>query len=490
MNTQLLLLLPVLLPIIGGIAVGVLKIEERKKRNTFVSLIVLVNLIVTALALYLNHGKSLVLLKMPMGITFLFKIDIVGVVFALLVSILWLLTTFYAFGYMSHEENETRFFTYFTMALGVVLGISFAGNPFTLYLFYEILTLVTYPLVTHSQTEEALKAGKKYILYSFLGAALAFTSISILQVISVNSEYVLNGVLSPSDIDNFRVVLEVFYLIGFLGFGVKAAIFPFHGWLSAAYIAPTPVTALLHAVAVVKSGIFAIIRLTYYGYGTVLLKGSVVQTICMIFIVVTIIYGSSMALRTTHLKKRLAYSTISQLSYILMAVMMLSKVGLVTAIVQMVLHAIIKITLFLCTGNIMFTTGKNYVQEMVLIGKSMTKTMICFTIAALALTGIPPTVGVFSKWILGSAAFGSNEPILGALGIGAIMISTLLTALYLLPFSFKAFFGVPTTKEVLEKKEAPGTMIYPVILLATTIMVLGVLPNLIFKMVDFLNQVL
>lgn len=486
---QFLLLFPIIVPIIAGILVRVFNMEDRRKRQRFVGAAVILSAVITIAVLLMLQGQSFRFFSVAPGFSFELAVDSMSVVFGLLVSILWVFTTFYAFGYMSHEGNEVRFFTFFTMAMGVSVGLALAANPITLYLFYELLTFITFPLVVHAGTEEAIRAGRKYLAYSIFGATLSLVSIVFLTAFSagVTGElpFALGGVLNAALVQNNEGLLQAMYFVGFLGFGVKSAVFPLHGWLPSAYVAPTPVTALLHAVAVVKAGVFGILRLTYYAYGTELIKDSWVQIVCLALIFITILYGSSSALRTRHLKKRLAYSTISQLSYILFCAMMLSDIGLQAALVYMVFHAIIKITLFFCCGSVMFTTGVTDVREMSGYGKIMPVTFVCFAISALALTGVPPTAGFFGKFMIASAAFGSGQKAMGAIGAVVVMISAMLTALYLLPLSLKAFFPAKG-REVADttRKEAPAVMTRPVALLTVLVIVFGLFPGLIYGFIS------
>lgn len=489
---QLLLLLPIIVPIIAGILVWVLKLEDRRKRQLFVGAAVIISMVLTAYVLLTLQGGRLVLFQIAPGFSIELAVDSLSVVFGLMVAILWVFTTFYAFGYMSHEGSEVRFFTFFTMAMGVSMGLALSGNAITMYLFYELLTFITFPLVTHSGTPEAIAAGRKYLVYSIGGATLGLVSIVFLTAFSAGGlsgalPFTMGGILSAELVANSTGLLQAMYFVGFLGFGVKSAIFPMHGWLSSAYVAPTPVTALLHAVAVVKAGIFAIIRLTYYSYGADFLRNSWVQIVCMAMILFTILFGSTMALRTRHLKKRLAYSTISQLSYILFCVMLLSDVGLQSGLIYMVFHAIIKITLFFCCGSVMFSADITDVHDMNGLAKVMPYTFACFSIASLALAGVPPTAGFIGKFHLATAAFTSNQPVLGAIGVGVVMISVLLTALYLIPVALKSFFP-PKGRELVNatRKESPAVMVAPFVVLTVVILVFGLFPGLI---TNFISQI-
>lgn len=480
MNNQLLLLLPVVLPVVLGVLLRAFKLEDRKKRQIFVAAAVILNCIITVALLLLQHGSELRFAQISEILMFALKIDKVSVVFASLVSILWVLTTFYAFGYMVHEGNELKFFSWFLISLGVAVGLAFAGNAITLYLFYELLTIVTFPMIIHSGTPEAVAAGKKYLIYSFIGASLAFISIAVLMSNSAMANFTLGGTIIGANAAANSTMLQIAYILGFLGFGVKAAVVPMHGWLPGAYVAPAPVTALLHAVAVVKAGVFAILRLTYFGYGADFLKGTWVQYVVLAMALATILYGSTKAFLTRHLKKRLAYSTVSQLSYILLAILLMTPEGMHAGLIYMLFHALIKITLFFCCGSIMFKLDLTDVHSMDGIGRPLRLTMICYMIASIALVGIPPTVGVVGKWHLVSAAFGSGGMLIGTVATSVIIISTLLTAFYLLPLAFKAFLpGRDFTLYSKAVDDAPNSMTVPIIIITIAIVVLGLFPNVV-----------
>lgn len=482
---NLALLIPIILPVICGILVRVFNLEDRAKRQLFVGISVAASMLITVVILLTGQGTSLELIKLGPNVSFSLAVDTMSVVFGCLVSVLWVFTTFYAFGYMSHEGKEVRFFTFFTIAMGVTMGLALSATPVTMYLFYELLTFITYPLVTHSETPEAMKAGRKYLMYSIGGASLAFISIAVATFSANTPGFALGGMLGDASPGMLFA-----YMAGFLGFGVKAAVFPLHGWLPSAHVAPTPVTALLHAVAVVKAGIFGILRTTYYVYGATFVQGSWAQYLGFGLACITVLYGSTMALRTTHLKKRLAYSTVSQLSYILVAGMMCSAEGLRTALIYMVFHAVIKITLFFGCGSVMFVQDETDVRKMSGVGKLMPMTMLCFMVASLGLAGIPPTAGFIGKVHLALAAANSGNISLGSIGLVVLMISTLLTALYLLPLCAKAFF--PGSDAVLmqgEQADPMRTMSLPVLLLAILVVVLGIAPGIVSNFVSIIQIV-
>ena len=313
------LCLAVLLPIVVGLLTLLRPFRHRASRELVIEgTTVLTSLIVFA-CLTWRKADPTILVHLMEDMPIAFRIDGLSSVFTALVAFLWPLATLYGFEYMEHEGGENHFFALYTITYGVTLGISTAANIMTMYIFYEFLTLCTLPLVMHGTSRESIKAGHQYMLYSFFGAAIAFVGVMIIVAFGEGGAFVMGGVLNEAFAAEHPLLLRVGYLCAFLGFGVKAAIFPMHAWLPRASVAPTPVTALLHAVAVVKAGVFAIMRLTYYSFGAQLLRGTWAQQIALLLAVITIVYGSTMAVREHHFKRRLAYSTISNLSYIVLA---------------------------------------------------------------------------------------------------------------------------------------------------------------------------
>ena len=433
------IILVILIPIIAGALVPALSFKKRWHMEVFLESAVILNSILVWYLL-LHHSDSTFLLAHFTGdLSICFKVDGMGMVFAGLVSALWPFATLYAFEYMTKEEHEKIFFLFYTMTYGITLGIALSANLLTMYFFYELLTLVTVPLVMHTLTREAILASRKYLYYSLGGAAFAFIGLIMIIIYGTTTDFILGGVLDLTKIGGRTNVLLFVYVMAFLGFGVKAAVFPFNSWLPQAGVAPTPVTALLHAVAVVKSGAFAIIRLTYYSFGVDFLKGTWAQTTVMLVVMFTIVYGCSRAVKETHLKRRLAYSTISNLSYILFGVTIMTPLGLVGALTHLIFHAVIKICSFFCAGAIIHQTGKQYVHELDGMGYRMPCVFGIFTVSALALMGVPGLAGFISKWNLASAAAESGNPV-AYLGIACLLISALLTAIYMLTIVVRAFF--------------------------------------------------
>ena len=472
---QYLMIIVILIPIIGGVLIPLIPFKNRNIKCIYIESIVLFNMLLVFYMLYQGPTDIFEVIHFTGDLTIAFSVDKLTMVFAGLVSFLWPLATLYSFEYMKKEKHENPFFMFYSMTYGVTLGIALSGNLLTMYCFYELLTLVTVPLVLHTLTREAILASRKYLYYSLGGAAFAFLALIFIIMYGTTNNFVLGGVLDISMVSDNTNTLLLIYVMAFLGFGVKAALCPFNSWLPQASIAPTPVTALLHAVAVVKAGAFAIIRITYYSFGTDFLKETWAQNVVMIATIVTIIYGSSRALKETHLKRRLAYSTISNLSYILFGVTIMTPLGLVGALSHMLFHAFMKICSFLCAGSITYLTDKHYIHELDGLGKKMPIVFGCFTLSALALMGVPGLAGFISKWNLAYAAV-MSENVLAYFGIVALLISALLTAIYMLSIVMRAFFpGKDFDYEAVKQYHDPNLlMLIPLCVFVIAFIVFGI----------------
>lgn len=481
------IILVILLPLIAGILVPLLPFKKRSHWEIFLECAVILNSILVWYLLLHHTDSTFVLAHFTGDLSINFRVDGMSMVFAGLVSALWPFATLYAFEYMTKEEHEKIFFLFYTMTYGVTLGIAFAANLLTMYFFYELLTLVTVPLVMHTLTREAILASRKYLYYSLGGAAFAFLGLIMIIVYGTTNNFILGGVLDPAKIGDKTNILLLIYVIAFMGFGVKAAVCPFNSWLPQAGVAPTPVTALLHAVAVVKSGAFAIIRLTYYSFGTDFLKGTWAQTTVMIIVMFTIVYGCSRAVKETHLKRRLAYSTISNLSYILFGVVIMTPLGLVGALSHLIIHAIMKISSFFCAGAIIHQTERNYVHELDGMGYKMPCIFGIFTVSAFALMGVPGLAGFISKWNLATAAVESGN-VVAYFGIACLLISALLTAIYMLTIVVRAFFpGKDFDYSTLQDVKDPNwKMLVPLFVFTFFIILFGVYSQ---PLVDFFYDV-
>ncbi len=483
-----LLIFPVVFPIIAGGLVSLIGFKNRKARNIYVLMASIINsLLILTVILNSAGGLKLHLLNISKGLPVTLSLDGAGMIFAGLIALLWPIAVSYALEYMVHEGGENVFYTFYLMTYGVTCGIAFSDNLLTLYLFYEFLTLVTLPIVMHGMKEKNVAAGRKYVLYSIGGAAFAFVGMVVVLNYAGSTNFVYGGLFRYFIGSGEAQILRIIFVLTFFGFGVKAAIFPLHGWLPSASVAPTPVTALLHAVAVVNCGAFAIIRVIYYVYGTELLYGTWAQNLCLIMCIVTIIFGSSMALKEQHFKRRLAYSTISNLSYMLFGAALMTPEGLTGGLAHFVFHGIIKITLFFVAGIVLCKYERAYVDQLYGYGRKMKITFAAFTVAGLALMGVPPTIGFSSKWQLLTGAAKSGG-VLAGFGIAAILISAVLTALYIFSLIFRAYFpGAGFDHDSISEIKDPGPfMTVPLCLLSLIIVFLGIFSA---PLVDFISKV-
>ena len=446
---------------------------------TFAAGLVKFALVVSMLGVVLD-GKVIEysLFEVLPGLAIAFRVDAFGMLFALVASTLWLATSAYSIGYMRglDEHAQTRYFAFFAVALSATIGVAFSANLFTLYLFYEVLSLATYPLVTHHQDSEARVSGRKYLAY-ILGTSIALVLPAMLITYNLagSLDFSSAGLLAGVDSKGLLLVLLLMFVFGF----AKAGIMPFHGWLPAAMVAPTPVSALLHAVAVVKVGVFSIFRIITGVFGVDLLKVMHLNDIVLILASITVIVASLIALSQDGLKRRLAFSTIGQLSYIVMGAALLSPKGLTGGMLHIAMHAFGKITLFFCAGAIFVATGKKNISDMVGIGKRMPITMTAFFIGSLSVIGLPPTGGFLSKWYL----------LLGTLESGQIamlvvlLTSSLLNAAYFMPVFYRAFFCKPEESLFEDKvSEAPVWCVAPLVFSGLVTVALFFYPQPFFEL--------
>lgn len=418
------------------------------------------------------------------GVAIKFRVDALGMLFALVSSSLWIVTSAYSIGYMRglKEHSQTRYFCFFALALSATIGVAFSANLLTLYLFYEMLSFATYPLVTHHQDKEARSSGRKYLLY-IVGSSigLVLPAMIICYHLTGTLEFANQGFLAGSGSKPLLALLLVMLLFGF----AKAAIMPLHAWLPAAMVAPTPVSALLHAVAVVKVGAFSIVRVLTGVFGIELLSSLHFGPVICYVASFTIIVGSLIALSQDNLKRLLAFSTIAQLSYIVLGVGLLSPKGITGGVVHIAMHAFGKITLFFCAGAIAVTTGKKNISEMVGIGRRMPVTMAAFFIGSLSIIGMPPCGGFLSKWYLVLGSLEAHQmPILIVL-----LFSSLLNAAYFMPIVYKAFFCRPEEAMFENRvKEAPLFCLVPLVVTAVISMILLFYPQPFFRLAKMVAQ--
>ena len=427
-----------LLPLTGGILMAMLRFRRRALLRAFVALITLGTSALTAVLCVRPPEGTLSFLPFTEELTLALRVDGVGRALMALLAFLWPLAVLYAFEYMEHEERPKAFFAWYTLSYFAVLGVAMAANLFTLYFFFECVTLCTLPLVTHKRDAASVRAGRRYLVYSLTGAVMAFAGMILLTRHGAGLDF-LPGVGLRREAGLDENLMRGAFLAAFIGFSVKAAMFPLHAWLPAASVAPTPVTALLHAVAVVNAGAFACLRLTWYACGTDWLFGTWAQTAVLCLTLFTVLFGSAMAVREQHLKRRLAYSTVSNLSYILFGVALMTPAGMTGALTHLLAHGLTKIVLFYCAGAILIRTDREYVQDLRGMGRAMPATFAAFTLAGLSLIGTPPLAGFLGKWNLLTAAADSGIA-LGTAGIGVILISAVLTAIYIMSVVAYAFF--------------------------------------------------
>lgn len=409
--------------------------------------------------------------RMSEALTFSLRLDRLAGFFCLLTAACWLLTMVYALRYMTHEERQPRFYVFFFLTETMVLGTALAADFVTLYLFFEMTTLLSFPLVLHAQSDRAVLGASKYLYYSVAGAFLALFGIVVLASY-VPLRFVQGGSLtSPAD---GRVLAASFCVI--LGLGAKAGLFPLHNWLPSAHpVAPAPASALLSGI-ITKIGVIGILRLIYFVVGADALRGTWVQVSAIILALITVFVGSYMGTTENVLKKRLAYSSVSQLSYVLLGVLLMTPAGLLGALLQMLFHAAAKIGVFLCAGSAIFLTGTETLDGFPGLGRRLPATMVCFTLLSLSLVGIPPFGGFFSKWYLISAALADVPGALGFVIAGVLLFSALLTAGYLFPPVVRSFFpgrAFPGAARVAE----PLTMVLPFAVMAAVCLLLGLFPN-------------
>ncbi|MBE29696.1 MAG: cation:proton antiporter [Acidiferrobacteraceae bacterium] len=419
-----------------------------------------------------------VLLAVPVpGVPLALQVEPLGLLFALIAAVLWVATTVYAIGYMrGHgEKHQTRFFAFFAIAISATMGVALAQNLFTLFLFYELLTLSTYPLVTHAGTDEARRGGRVY-LGVLMGTSMGFLLLAVIWTwqLAGTTTFHPGGILVDK---GSPVVVGVLYALFAFGIG-KAALMPFHRWLPAAMVAPTPVSALLHAVAVVKAGVFAILKITVYVFGLDLLSVTGATTPILWVAVITIISASLVALYQDNLKRRLAYSTISQLSYVVLGAVLANAAGITGAAVHIATHAVGKITLFFCAGAILVAAHKTRVSELDGLGRQMPITMGAFLIASLSIAGLPPMAGLWGKWYLSMGALDAGYGVL----VGVLMLSTLLNIAYLLPIPLRAFFKVDRDAPA-GITEAPAACLIAIGVTTTLCLVLFFYPTSILQLI-------
>ncbi len=477
--------LALLVPLAGALLIAALgRWPNLRETATLATAAALFAIVASLLpAVLAGERPEAVLATMLPGLTLALRVEPLGMLFAAVASLLWIVNSVYSIGYMraNGEHKQTRFYVCFALSLAATMGIAFAGNLLTLFLFYEALTLATYPLVTHHGTEAAKRGGRTY-LGLLIGTSIAFLLLAILWTwqLAGTLEFRPGGILAGRAPDALIAVLLALYMFG-IG---KAALMPFHRWLPAAMVAPTPVSALLHAVAVVKAGVFSVVKVIVYVFG--------VDTLAAIDGVqwlpwvagFTIVAASVVALRSDNLKRRLAYSTVSQLSYVVLAAALLTPLSVLAAALHIAVHAFSKITLFFAAGAIYTAAHKTEVSQLAGIGRRMPLTMTAFAVGALSLIGVPPMAGFLSKWYMMGGAFEA-----GCWAAAAVLaISTLLNAAYFLPIVHAAFFRAETAAPAHEHGEAPWPMLLAMAASAAATIALAASPDTALALAGALTE--
>lgn len=432
-----------------------------------------------------GESVGITLLEIAPGIGLRLVADPLGVLFALVASGLWIVTTAYALGYMRghHEKKQTRFFASFALSLSATLGIAFSDNLITFLIFYELLTLATYPLVVHKESPEALRSGRMYLGYA-LTAGLLFLAAAVWVNVRVGDvSFVAGGFIPEGAFGEGE--LKLLFGLFMIGVGVKAGVMPLHSWLPAAMVAPTPVSALLHAVAVVKSGAFGVLRVTGFVFGPEMMREHGLDILLAGFAGATILLASLIALRQDNLKKRLAYSTVGHLSYIVMGAALASPAALTGSLMHLSAHAVMKITLFFCAGAIIVHSHKTEISQLDGLGRRMPWTFGAFAIGALGLAGIPPVYGFLSKWWLSMGSLDSGH----SLALGVFLLSGLFNAAYFFPIVIRAFFRPAAPDAHFPEGEATPWMVVPLCITAALALVFGIFPDFPLPFFEIAGQV-
>lgn len=495
-----LLLIPILLPSVTGIwllinsflehlkGVGTIgkakaaaSLEQSSGRGLRILHIMVITVLsvsaVMAVVLAWTGDRSLTLFMLVEDIPVMFRADRVSRLFVTVFSVIWLATGVYSLVYMGHEGEEKRYFGFYLLLYGVLVALDLSANLVTLYFFYELVTIVSFPLVLHGQTRESIMAALKYLFYSMCGAYAGLFGIFFLNRYSDTLTFGAGGVMGTLARGHESILLiAVFAML--VGFGAKAGMLPLHAWLPAAHpVAPSPASGVLSGI-IVKAGVLAVIRVVYYVAGPEFIRGTWVQYTWMTLTLITVFMGSMLAFREKVFKKRLAYSTVSQVSYILFGLSLLTPLGFTGALLHVAAHAVIKCGLFLTAGIFLYRFGYTRVEQLAGLGRKMPAAMWCYTIFSLGLIGIPPTAGFISKWYLAQGALESEINVFSWLGPVVLLVSALLTAGYLLPITMKGFFpGEEANGLDLKREEPSPCMLLPLIFLAAVTLLLGLFPN-------------
>ncbi len=480
--------LPLIAVSIGALAIPFILISGRKPnvREFWTILAAFVKFSVVLWILQLSQSGAILqttLFEVASGISIVLRADTFGLYFAIIASGLWIFTSFYSIGYVrgAGEKHQTRYFASFALCLTATLGIAFSGNLFTFLLFYELLTLATYPLVVHKETPKAIAAGRKYLSYTLVAGLLLVVATGLIYFQTGSLDFQAGGMLSGAGLTAGMAVFIFLLLLGAVG--VKAGLMPLHSWLPAAMAAPTPVSSLLHAVAVVKSGVFGIIRVVGFVFGPDLMEQFALNQILMVMSGTTVIVASLLAFQQDNLKRRLAYSTVGHLSYIVLGASLLTQLGMQGAIMHIAAHATMKITLFFSAGAIYVNLHRDNISQLDGIAKVMPWTMGAFTVGALGLAGVPPINGFLSKWYLALGSLQGDHWI----PLMVLIVSGLLNLGYFYPIVRRAFFGDPDGLD--GYGEASPLMVVPIVGAAALSFLFGIFPDLFFGFFEMAGSV-
>ncbi|MFC2040356.1 monovalent cation/H+ antiporter subunit D family protein [Chloroflexota bacterium] len=469
--------------VLVSLVASILIVMSGKRPNlrefwTFLAAITKFGIVISLLPMVLlGNYPQISLLDISPGISLALKVDMAGIIFALSASLLWILTSAYSVGYERGlgEHKQTRYFASFAVCVSATIGIAFAANLFTFVVFYEILTIATYPLVIHKETPEAIAAGRKYLVYLLTGGVAVLFALALTYNLAGTLDFVPGGFLTLEMGKGLLIAVFVAFLVGF---GFKSALMPLHSWLPAAMAAPTPVSGLLHAVAVVKAGVFGFVRAFGFVIGPDLLQKIGAANVVASIAGFTVVTASLLAFKQGNLKKRLAYSTIGHLAYIVLGVSLFSPDAWTGSLLHIVNHAAMKITLFFCAGAIYVRVHKTEINELDGIGRQMPITMAAFAIASIGLAGIPPVGGFISKWYLVSGAVDSGQYIFTAV----YLLSGLFNAAYFFPIVIRAFFR--RSEKYTKFGEASMWMVIPLVITALLAVALGLFPDIFFHFAE------
>ena len=482
-----LMLASLILPVVAALLIKFVHTDIRIKRN-FLILVLMAECVLTV-CMVTSEPVRFMLFSMSDILRVEMEIDNLSKLFMVIASFGFLFAGIFASKYMEHEHDafpEENFYLFFLLSLFGLMGMDMSCNLVSMYFFFEMITLLSMPLVLHEKSKESIGAALKYLFYSIAGAFLALGCIFVLANYVNSMDFVSGGNLIKEAADH-KTLIYVMVLLGVIGFGAKAGMYPLHGWLPTAHpVAPAPASAVLSGI-ITKAGVLAIIRIIYYVTGVDFLYGSWVQYTLLTLALITDFMGSMMAYREKVLKKRLAYSSVSQISYVLFGLFLLNETAYIGSLMQILFHATVKICLFLFAGSIIFNTGKHNVDELKGMGKAMPLTFICFTLASLSLIGIPPFAGFVSKWYLAMGALNSGLEVFNYTGPVVLLISALLTAGYLLPITIDGFFP-GEGYEVEDNDEGGLRMIVPLVVLAALALFMGIGSGYLKPLFEFIAR--